>query len=79
MYEITQELKEALDKVLKKASENITYQNYSNSEMTLLLNAKDLVNNLSISGVRKSVNCGNCGKEESNMYCEKCYNLAWEE
>ena len=28
--------------------------------------------------VSKSVNCGNCSEEESNMYCEKCYSRAYE-
>ena len=28
--------------------------------------------------VSTTVNCGNCDDEESNMYCQKCYDIAYD-
>ena len=33
---------------------------------------------LPIHGVSKSVACGNCDSEESDMYCQKCYDIAYD-
>jgi predicted metalloprotease len=32
---------------------------------------------LKLYGVSKSVNCGNCDSEQSDMYCQKCYDIAF--
>ena len=33
---------------------------------------------LRIGSVSKSVACGNCDSEESDMYCQKCYDIAYD-